>query len=207
MTCVQRHVSGHDPLPPVPFPRSSFVMPVSDWLSARTDGTSGECTICGFARRPVAGQESAVPGGRQAAWAMNPESGPVVDDRTHRDVRTSRAVPAAVPAQPAALAVDRASVSQLIPYLLRKVRLAGQGGGYRPHCQPRMRTRRAAAIRPAARPPPASCPMLSGEPTYDCASVTNDLFPGKPGHDKAPWTIRQDHPGGKAPALGTHHET
>jgi hypothetical protein len=31
--------------------------------------------------------------------------------------------------------------------------------------------------------------------------------PGNPGYDKAPWTIRQDHPGGKAPALGTHHET
>src|ERR1035441_7787472 len=40
--------------------------------------------------------------------------------------------------------------------------------------------------------------------------------PGKPGHDKAPWTIRQDHPGGKDPATGptmqpntvnTHHQT
>ena len=73
---------------------------------------------------------------------------------------------------------DRASVSQLIPYLLRTARLAGQGGGCRPHCQLRMRTRGAAAIRPAARPPLASCPMLSGEPTYDCASVTKDRFPG-----------------------------
>jgi excisionase family DNA binding protein len=58
--------------------------------------------------------------------------------------------------------------------------------------------------------------MLWGVPAYDCASVTNDRFRGNPGHDKAPWTIRQDHPGGKAPALGpitkpntqnTHHHT
>jgi hypothetical protein len=34
-----------------------------------------------------------------------------------------------------------------------------------------------------------------------------DNFPGQPGHEKAPWTIGQDHPGGKAPALGTHYET
>jgi hypothetical protein len=76
-----------------------------------------------------------------------------------------------------------------------------------PHCQPRMRTRRAAAIRPPDRPPPASCPMLPGESTYDYASVTNGNSRVKPGTKKAPWTIRQDHPGGKAPALGTHHET
>ena len=76
-----------------------------------------------------------------------------------------------------------------------------------PLCPPRMRIRRAAAIRPAGRPPPTSCPMLSGDPAYDCASVTKDRFPGESGHAKAPWTIRQDHPGGKAPALGTHHET
>ena len=33
---------------------------------------------------------------------------------------------------------------------------------------------------------------------YDAASTS----PGKSGHSKAPWTIRQDHPGGKAPATG-----
>jgi hypothetical protein len=34
------------------------------------------------------------------------------------------------------------------------------------------------AIRPARRPHLPCCPMLSGVPTYDCASVTKDRFPG-----------------------------
>ena len=73
--------------------------------------------------------------------------------------------------------------------------------GCRLPCPPRMRTCRAAAIRPTRRPHLPRCPMLSGDPAYVCASVTKDRFPGETGHEKAPWTIRQDHPGGKAPAL------
>ena len=73
--------------------------------------------------------------------------------------------------------------------------------GCRLPCPPRMRICRAAAIRPTRRPHLPRCPMLSGDPAYVCASVTKDRFPGETGHEKAPWTIRQDHPGGKAPAL------
>jgi hypothetical protein len=85
--------------------------------------------------------------------------------------------------------------------------LARLDGGFQPRCPPRMHTRRTAAIHPAPRLLAFSCPMLSGEPAYHDASEIKGNFPGQPGHDKAPWTIRQDHPGGKAPALGTHHET
>ncbi len=98
---------------------------------------------------------------------------------------------------------DRASVSQL----MRKVRLAGQGGGYRAPLPAENAHRLSSCDAPGGPSALASCPMLSGEPAYDCASVIKVTFPGETGHDKAPWTIRQDHPGGKAPALGTHHET
>jgi len=53
----------------------------------------------------------------------------------------------------------------------------------------------------------SSLPDAPRQPAYHGASVNQDTFPGKPGHNKAPWTIRQDHPGGKAPATGTHHAT
>jgi len=46
---------------------------------------------------------------------------------------------------------------------------------------------------------PTSCPMRPGKPAYDEASVIKVTFPWQTGYDKAPWTIRQDHPGGKAP--------
>jgi len=49
--------------------------------------------------------------------------------------------------------------------------------------------------RPRERPPPPSCPMLPGLVAYH----RRDNLPGQnPGANKAPWTIRQDHPGGKA---------
>ena len=63
-------------------------MPVSDWFSPRTDGTSGQCTICGFAQRLMAGQEICVRKERQF-WRR-----PVADDRARRYARTSRYSPA-----------------------------------------------------------------------------------------------------------------
>jgi hypothetical protein len=53
MPCMQSHISGHDPLTPVPFPRSSFVMPVSDAFRSRREGKRGLRTFCGFARQPT----------------------------------------------------------------------------------------------------------------------------------------------------------
>ena len=53
VACVQGDVSRHDPLLPVPVPRSSFVMPVSDAFRSRREGKRGLRTFCGFARRPT----------------------------------------------------------------------------------------------------------------------------------------------------------
>ena len=43
------------PLPPVPFPRSSFVMPVSDFL-VMTDSKARSRTICGFTSLSLTGE-------------------------------------------------------------------------------------------------------------------------------------------------------
>ena len=69
---------------------------------------------------------------------------------------------------------------------------------------PRIGARRSAAMygcseRPGERPPTSSCPMRRA--SWRTIAVT--ICPGKSGQNKAPWTIRQDHPGGKAPATGT----
>src|SRR6266702_6204911 len=55
-----------------------------------------------------------------------------------------------------------------------------------------------AAICPVAGPPrlPARCAQADRRTIARALPTT--VFPGKPGHNKAPWTIRQDHPGGKA---------
>ena len=41
MPCMQSHISGHGPLTAVPFPRSSFVMPVSGTREAQAAATRG----------------------------------------------------------------------------------------------------------------------------------------------------------------------
>ena len=46
---------------------------------------------------------------------------------------------------------------------------------------------------------------LAGRFPYPSLTVPMTACPGKPGHEKAPWTIRQDHPGGKDPATGPQH--
>ena len=46
---VQRHISRHDPSPPVPFPRSSFVMPVSGRFRSRCEAKPGRRTFYEFA--------------------------------------------------------------------------------------------------------------------------------------------------------------
>src|SRR5215468_3504682 len=84
---------------------------------------------------------------------------------------------------------------------------------------PRTTARRSAAIyrgsdRPRKHPAPPSCPMLPDVVAYHRRDKSARA---KPGINKAPWTIRQDHPGGKAPATGTpamqpntannHHDT
>jgi len=105
------------------------------------------------------------------------------------------------------VAGTRASVSQLTPCRCERPLHAGKSApGSR--SLPKLGACRSAAItdtakRPAARPPPPSCPMRRRVLAYH----RRDNMPGQIGHNKAPWTIRQDHPGGKAPALGTHHET
>ena len=60
VACVQGDVSRHDPLLPVPVPRSSFVMPVSGAFRSRREGKRRLRTFCGFPGR-----------GRPAApWAV-----------------------------------------------------------------------------------------------------------------------------------------
>ncbi len=65
MAGVQGDVSGHVPWPPVPFPRSLFVMPVSDRFRSRREGKRGLRTFCGFAgaRAGVCAPEGAGPPG------------------------------------------------------------------------------------------------------------------------------------------------
>ena len=49
------------------------------------------------------------------------------------------------------------------------------------------------------------CPRCQSKPAYHAASTSSALCLGRSGYSKAPWTIRQDHPGGKAPATGPFH--
>jgi hypothetical protein len=131
---------------------------------------------------------------------------PVPDDRPHRNVLTSRAASAGAAGSRPPWPGGRTSVPRLTPYrcanpIMRRKPAAA------PHCTPRMRARRSAAMpgyrdTPGAAAGAARCPMGQSKPAYDGASVTHATFPGQPGHSKAPWTIRQDHPGGKAPATG-----
>jgi hypothetical protein len=65
---VSRHSSR-------PVPRSSFVMPVSDWFSSRTDGTSGQCTIYGLAQGAAAGRKLH-DRKEKSSWAMTGRSRP-----------------------------------------------------------------------------------------------------------------------------------
>ena len=105
-------------------------------------------------------------------------------------------------------------MSRLTPYPLRKGRHAGQGGSRLPPAEdarPQI-----SGDMPGGTSAPAFLPDAPRRIGVPCASVTDHLFPGKPGHNKAPWTIRQDHPGGKAlrqeptmqpNTVNTHHDT
>jgi hypothetical protein len=72
---------------------------------------------------------------------------------------------------------------------------AGQGVGSWASRPPRMRALRSAAIcRWHVRPRLlARCSQADWRTMARALPTT--LFPGQPGHNKAPWTIRQDHPG------------
>ena len=164
VACVQGDVSRHDPCPPVPVPRSSFVMPVSDWFSPRTDGTSGECTICGFDQRTTAGTKLHA---REEKTVLGHD---LPQTTEHPDMHELRAL-----YSPTCWlrSRDQASGSGLTLYPSRKARLRLPAPLPAEDAHPP-----SSAIRPARRPPLPCCPMLSGVPAYDCASVIKDRFPG-----------------------------
>jgi hypothetical protein len=50
-------------------------MPASDWFSARTDGTSGQCTFCGFTEPLLTSQRcSGSHRGREQTWRGNQDA-------------------------------------------------------------------------------------------------------------------------------------
>jgi hypothetical protein len=123
---------------------------------------------------------------------------PVAEDRPHFYVQTLRAAytdaPAIWPSQP-----GRVSVFRLTLYHRAKALHARQAGSRLPLAAGDGRSQISGEVRGSGRlrerPPPPSCPMLPDVLAYH----RRDNLPGQiRAQNKAPWTIRQDHPGGKA---------
>jgi hypothetical protein len=140
------HIGG---LPRVPAPRRPAPparQGPHDWQTRHRRWLARRCSHGAWtAGRTVRPTWSCGPAGRRRYLLCADGSGPVVGDRPHRNVLTSRAIFADAPLA-GRLSRGRAGVSWLIPYSLRMGRHAVQGVGSWAPRPPRMRALRSAAI-------------------------------------------------------------
>jgi hypothetical protein len=157
-------------------------------LARRLDGRPGRPAATG--RRPLPA-------------ALGGLSG-VIGDRPHKNVLTSRAASAVAAASPPSPPRGGTSDSGLTPY--RRASCGKCGACPLPlmlHAEdPRPQMSRDTRCRD---PPGTALRCLLPEAAEQSGVRCRQHQPGRSGHSKAPWTIRQDHPGGKAPAMRTHH--
>ena len=189
-------------------------------MTALSASTAASASASGLARR------NKMDAARAGRWLPTAADGPVgglaetlacsrrYGHGTGTVARAVRLLPASTPTAVACCARrarprrGRRTAPDCINFARRIRRRGGQRAPRVRACScrmPRICVRGSAAISDATiRPAPlmrCSLPEVSEQ----CSVRCRQHQPGQSGHSKAPWTIRQDHPGGKAPAMRTHH--
>ena len=122
---------------------------------------------------------------------------PIADDRPHRNVPTFARASASWPPEQGRTSVSRSIRTAAQAPITRSKPTAASTAA-------EMRARDLARYR-SHRPDRCwrfRCPCARANRRTMALALPKPVFPGKSGHSKAPWTIRQDHPGGKDPATG-----